>query len=314
MNTLVKKYSTRRMLRCLAICMLLIGAGSAVAAGIVKPEVVESLSPVTLRARYADLRGQLSHNQFNRPLYLDSTESSSHLTGDIYVLVDYPFSTVNIALNDPSHWCDVLTLHLNIKYCHASADKSGDALLVSVGTKYDKPLSQAFDVTFSYSVAAKTPDYFAVRLHAKNGPLSTSDYHIQLDAASLQEGKTFLHLTYSYAYSFAGRLAMQSYLATIGRDKVGFTIQNGTSKQLHASPDYIGGVRGLVERNTMRYYLAIDSYLSAFSAPPAAQREMRLQSWFTSTEQYAKQLHEMDRATYLEIKHSEYQRQQKPSS
>jgi hypothetical protein len=33
-------------------------------------------------------------------------------------------------------------------------------------------------------------------------------------------------------------------------------------------PDYIGGVRGLVERNTMRYYLAIDAYLSTLPVRP----------------------------------------------
>jgi len=33
-------------------------------------------------------------------------------------------------------------------------------------------------------------------------------------------------------------------------------------------PDYIGGVWGLVERNTMRYYLAIDAYLSTLPVRP----------------------------------------------
>ena len=314
MNILFKKYSIGSMLHLIAICVFCTGAGLAAAAGIERPPNAEPLSANALRTRFADLSGQLNHNQFNRPLYLDSTESSSHLKGDIYALVNYPFATVNTALNDPTHWCDVLTLHLNVKYCRASIDKTGDTLLVSIGTKNDKPLYEAFDVKFSYNMVATTPDYFAVRLSAKTGPLSTSDYHIQLEATSVPNGKTFIHLTYSYAYSFTGRLAMQSYLATIGRDKVGFTTENSAGKSPHSGSDYISGVRGLVERNTMRYYLAIDSYLAALSAPPEAQHEMRLQSWFTSTEQYAKQLHEMDRATYLEIKRSEFRRQQKSPS
>ena len=60
----------------------------------------------------------------------------------------------------------------------------------------------------------------------------------------------------------------------------------------------------------MRYYLAIDSYFQAAPAPAAARFEQRLQSWFSATEHYARQLHELDRAAYLEMKHAEYQRQQ----
>ena len=68
------------------------------------------------------------------------------------------------------------------------------------------------------------------------------------------------------------------------------------------------GVRGAVERNTMRYYLAIDAYLDGLSAPPADQLEKRLQTWFTATEKYPRQLHEIDRATYLDMKRSQLRR------
>jgi hypothetical protein len=280
--------------------MLCVSIGQAAAA---EPD---TNSAASLRAKYAELAQQLSNNQFNRPLHLDSAESSSHLKGDIYALVDYPFAAANEALTDPAHWCDVLILHLNTKYCHASTNKAGSILMVSIGRKYYQPLDEAYRVEFAYSVATTTPEYFHVQLNAKTGPLGTSDYRILLEAVSIQSGKTFLHLTYSYAYSFAGRLAMQGYLATVGSGKVGFT-NTGSSSQ----PDYIGGVRGVVERNTMRYYLAIDAYLGALSTPPPEQLEKRLQSWFTSTELYPRQLHEIDRATYLDMKRREYLRQQK---
>jgi hypothetical protein len=70
------------------------------------------------------------------------------------------------------------------------------------------------------------------------------------------------------------------------------------------------GTRGAVERNTMRYHLAIKAYLDALPVAPAEQFEKRLQNWFTATESYSRQLHEMDRATYLDMKRREYQRQQ----
>ncbi len=91
------------------------------------------------------------------------------------------------------------------------------------------------------------------------------------------------------------------------RPKVGFTV---IGKQADGQPDYIGGVRGLVERNTMRYYLAIDIFLGAAHTAPAAQFEKRLQNWFTAVERYPRQLHEMDRGEYLVMKRAEYLRQQ----
>ena len=261
-----------------------------------------------LRAKYAELRPQLSANQFNRPLHLDSVESSSHIRGEVYAVIDYPFATVSEALIDPMHWCDVLILHLNTKYCHATINKSGSTLMVSVGKKYFQSLDQAYPVEFAYSLATRTPEYFDVRLVAQSGPLGTSDYRITLEAVTIETGKTFLHLTYSYSYGLVGRLAMQAYLLTAGSEKVGFT---RTANASGSQPLYIGGVRAAVERNTMRYYLAIDAYLGALSTPQNQQVETRLKNWFASTEQYAVQLHEIDLETYLDMKRKEYLRMQK---
>ena len=68
------------------------------------------------------------------------------------------------------------------------------------------------------------------------------------------------HIRYSYTYGFMVRFAMRVYLATSGHGKVGFTmISSGNSTPPHS----IGGVRGALERNIMRCYLAIDAYLGA---------------------------------------------------
>ncbi|MDO8292209.1 MAG: hypothetical protein Q7T29_05025 [Gallionella sp.] len=265
------------------------------------------ISNVPLRAKYAELGKQLLNNQFQRALYLDSMESSHDLKGEIYAVIDYPFAAVNVALNNPAHWCDVLILHMNVKYCHASSDKADTVLTVDLGRKYDQPLADAYRLEFNYRGVITTPDYFAVELNAENGPLSTRDYRIWVEATPLTDGHTFLHFTYAYAFGFTGRLAMQVYLATIGSDKVGFTV---TGKQSNGQPVYIQGVRGVVERNTMRYYLAIDAYLAALTAPPKDQLEKRLQYWYNATDQYAQQLHEVERNDYLEMKRKEYQRQQ----
>jgi len=69
-------------------------------------------------------------------------------------------------------------------------------------------------------------------------------------------------------------------------------------------------MRGVIERNSMRYYLAIEAFLGALSAPPQAQLEKRLRDWFVATERYPRQLHEMEQTAYLEMKRREHQRQQ----
>jgi hypothetical protein len=301
MNELIQKNRLRWLTFIVFACVAFAGAGLAPAAA------PDADSAAALRAKYAASGERLTNNQFQRPLYLVSAESSRDLQGDIYALIDYPFAEVNAALNGPAHWCDVLILHINTKYCRATTGTAGTVLAVSIGKKYDQPLDEAYRVEFAYRVAAATPDYLEVDLNAASGPLGTSNYRILLEAVPVERGRTFLHFTYSYAYGMAGRLAMQVYLATIGSGKVGFTIL-GT--QANGQPDYIRGVRGVVERNTMRYYLAIDAYLGALAAPAPEQLEKRLQSWFTSIERYPRQLHEVERTVYLDMKRSEYLRQQ----
>ncbi len=279
----------------------LAGAGPAVAG------VPETNSAASLRAKFASLSVQLGHNQFQRALYLESSESPNESKGDSYALVEYPFATVDAALSSPTHWCDVMMLHLNTKYCHASTDKARSTLMLSVGKKFNQPLTDAYKFEFAFRVATESSDYVRVQMNADNGPLGTNNYRIMLEAVPVEGGRTFLHLTYSYAYGLVGRVAMQAYLATTGRNKVGFTV---TGSQPDGQPDYVRGVRGIVERNTMRYYLAIDAYLSAFAAPAAEQFERRLQYWFDAIERYPRQLHEMERTAYLDMKRSERLREQ----
>lgn len=291
-----------RWLMCFVLaCIAISGAGRVSAA------IPETNSAASLRAQYLALGERLSRNQFQRPLYLDSAESSNHLRGDIYALVDYPFADVNAALSRPTDWCDVLILHLNTKYCRGSTDQAGTIFTVRIGKKADQPIDDAYRVEFAFRAAAPVPTFLEVQLDAATGPLNTSNYHILVEAIPVEGGRTFLHLKYAYDFGFAGRMAMQVYLATAGSGKVGFTI---TGRKANGEPEYIDGVRGVVERNAMRYYLAVDAYLGALATPPAAQLEKRLQTWFNSTERYSRQLREMERDAYMEMKRREVMRQQ----
>jgi hypothetical protein len=299
-----KRFEERQLTwlaRLILVLAVFAGAGAAFAS------VPDGNSAASLHAKHAALAGRLHDNPFKRALYLDSSETPGSLKGDVYTLVDYPMATVGAALDDPGHWCEVLILHINTKLCRAAADRNGSVLTVSVGSKTAQPLEDAYPIEFAFRAASVTPQYLEIRLDAKKGPMSTSNYRILLQAVPVGKGQTFMRLTYSYDYGLAARLAMKSYLATIGSSKVGFT---PVGRQSNGQPEYIGGMRGVVERNTMRYYLAIDSYLASLSSPPPLQLQKRLQSWYAATEQYPRQLHEIGRTAYMDMKQSEYLRQQ----
>jgi len=98
------------------------------------------------------------------------------------------------------------------------------------------------------------------------------------------------------------RLAMQTYLGTSGADKVGFS---ASGRDGEGKPQLVGGMLGATERNTMRYFLAIDVYLASLAVPEAERVDKRINDWFAATEKYPRQLHEMDRGEYVAMKKKE---------
>jgi hypothetical protein len=291
----IRKSDLARCLQFLLLVVSLLGTS-----------IARADAPTALREQYASLGEKLSQSPFQRPLILDSTEAPDRVQGDVLAVINFPFATVKAGLNSPDHWCDVMILHINTKYCRASTGPTGTLLRVHIGRKTPETLADSVGVDFNYRVAAASDEYLDIFLNAAQGPMGTCDYRIRLEAVPLPGDITFLHLSYAYCTSLVGRLAMETYLATLGSDKVGFTVI-GTLAD--GQPEFIGGLRGVVERNTMRYYLAIDAFLEAEMAAPAERLERRMQNWFTATESYPRQLYEMDRASYLDMKRAEVARQ-----
>ena len=283
------------------ICLL----GSLCAMLVAAPSVAQDAA--SLRARFGTLPQELSNNQFQRPLYLESSESPNDLKGEIYATIEQPFSAVGPALQGVGHWCEILILHLNVKDCQASGAGPTDTLSVVIGKKYDQALEDAYRVDFTYKVGAATADYLRVQLNAEAGPVGTKNYRIIFEAVPVDAKRTFVHMSYAYGYGVAARVAMQAYLATVGRSKVGFSV---VGQKADGKPVYIGNVRGVVERNTMRYFLAIESYLGALNTPSPERAEQRLRDWYAAIERYPVQLHEMERNEYLDMKRRELKRQQ----
>ena len=153
-------------------------------------------------------------------------------------------------------------------YCRPSGDARAPVLHIVLGTKNFQRVSDGFRIRLGYRVAVRTADYLQVNLASDEGPLGTRDFRIVVAMIPADEDRTFMRLSYSYTYGSVARLAMQAYLGTIGHAKVGFTV---VSRDSGGEPRFVGGMRGAVERNTMRYYLALEAFIGALSTPRARE-------------------------------------------
>src|SRR6185295_12156859 len=103
-----------------------------------------------LKARYADLRGNLENTAFGRPLQLVSSEEGRTQKGDVYGVLEYPFAVVSRGLGEAQSWCDVMILPYNTKHCHASAAGSERELAVRIGRKADQDPKDAQLIDFRF--------------------------------------------------------------------------------------------------------------------------------------------------------------------
>ena len=286
-----------RVLQLVLLALALLGAAGRAWA--------QDAGPAALRAHFAALAAQPDAKLLDRPLYLRSTQAADRLQADVYDLMDVGYDDMRQALAQPGPWCDILILHLNVKYCHASRSGTQDRLDVAMGRKFDQPLADAYWLRFDYRVARADADYLDVALTAADGPLGTEDYLLRVQIVPFDEHRSLVHVNYAYGYGLAARLAMQAYLATLGRDKVGFSI---VGRGADGQPLRVGGLRGVLERNTVRYSLAIEAYFEARAAPASQRLARRLADWFDATERYPRQLHEIDRDAYVAMKLREVRR------
>jgi len=262
--------------------------------GAAAPVAADGGSAAALRTSYA-AHAKAGVNQFGVPLYLQSTQTSDTVQGDIHALIDQPFDKAEAALADPKSWCDILILHPNVKKCRLTGGVAGahPSMALSLGR-------EELPVQFSYEAVSKSADYLDVRLDSPTGPFGTTNYRILLEAAPMDAQHTILHLGYSHGYGMRAKLAMEAYFDTLGRGKVGFTV---VGKDDQGRPRYVRDLRGGLERNAMRYYASIESYLDALAAPPQQQLERRLRHWYAYTERYPLQLEE--EPGYLDAKREE---------
>ncbi|HVT35076.1 MAG TPA: hypothetical protein VHE37_05815 [Nevskiaceae bacterium] len=191
-------------------------------------------------------------NAADPPFLLQSSEESDLVSGEVYARAEYALGELAESLSDPRQWCDLLLLHPNTARCAVDGEVDEPKLELEVTRRIDSP--ETHHLAFSLRAAASTPAYFGADLAAEHGPMATSDYRIRVEAVPVDDKSLFLHLRYSYRVAWSTRLALKMWLATLGRDCVGFT-PAGVSRR--GEVEYIRGMRGSAERNVMRYFLAI---------------------------------------------------------
>jgi hypothetical protein len=255
-----------------------------------------------LRARHAALHEQLANNPSGRSLHVESTASGSAHKGEIYAVIGQPYGVVAAALARAGQWCDIMTLEVNVKGCHASDDGAGETLAAYITRKPRDPVDSAYRVDFRFALATASADYLHVALNARSGPAGTRDYEIRLEAAPLDSRRTFIHMSYAYALGAMARFAMDAYLAGAGRDKVGFSV---VERLADGRPVYVDGVRGMVERNAMRHYLAIEAHLDSLGASAGQRLEARLRRWYAATARYPQLRESVSSDEYVEMKRKE---------
>jgi hypothetical protein len=161
-------------------------------------------------------------------------------------------------------------------------------------------------MNFEYRVIAQQPGFFAISLAARKGPFRTKDHQFGLEAIPLDEDRTFIHLRYSYRYSSLGNFLMKSYFSLFGGGRIGFSVIGMDSG---GNPVYVGGLRGAVESNVLRYYLTILAYMDSLKIPVEQRFEKRMSQWYDLTARYKRQLFEMEREEYLTYKRQDQESQ-----
>ena len=260
---------------------------------------------------YRSLQPRLAQSPFQRELVLDSTEASERLSGDIYATLDAPLASLELVNRSPQRWCEILLLISNTKSCVVGRQDDAPALQLRMGTKGPQALASTTPMDFRFETSPPQAAVLETHLSANTGPMGTKDGTLLVQAIALGARKSFIHLHYSYRSSLAGRLATGVYLQTLGRGKVGFSKEQAQSTEAGRPADaqWVGGVRGIIERNTMRYFMGLSCGLQFAGTDAPAQRFAQMAPcWYDETERYPQQLHDMGRAEYLEMKRGEYAR------
>lgn len=266
------------------------------------PVRAQAQQPMPLAERHAQQQAALAASPFGRPLLLQADARDDAPSGEVLAVLQQPFGRVAQTLGEPQGWCTLMLLQTNVKACAVEGEGPRRRLAVAVARRYTDSVDQAERIHFDWQVQAAQAQRMALALVAAEGPVGTTDYALRFEAVPLDAGRTVVHLSYAYSPGLMARIATSAYLATSGRDKVGFTV---TGRDAEGRPQRVGGIQGIAERNTMRYFLAMEAVLRTAELPPDQRLERRLRSFHAALERHPQQLHELSLQEYLALKRQE---------
>jgi len=255
-----------------------------------------------LAEKYFEIKNQTIPLLEGRPLHVRSQIKGNRLQADVFAIKQQTVEELFDVLSVAKNWCQFVTLHLNIKACTYQSDKQA-ILTFYAGRKFYQSAEDAFALQYQFQIKEKAKDYFKLLLSADEGPFSTSDYQIVVEVKSMED-KSIVHFSLAYSSSLTSRMGTSVYLSTIGSDKKGFSQRINERGQ----SEFIQGTEGIIERNVMRYFLALNIYLKAVTADTKSTQKLA-SDWYDESEKYSLQLHELEKKDYMSNKAREFSQQ-----
>ena len=250
---------------------------------------------------YRELRETAPQNPFGLPLSIRSSEEGDRVAAEVRAILEHPFETVQTALGDGAALCEFLPLVETVKACTFQPRPPDPLLTLFIGRKHYQEPHEATAQPYRLALRMAEPGRMAIHLSAEKGLYGTTAHRFLLEASAV-EGRTVIDLRSSYTQGAAARLAAAVYLATLGRHKVGFSLETAGPG---GPPQHVKGIQGMVERSVMRHYLALRAFLDTHALPPPNRIEACLQAFYTLLERYPLQLHDLEREEYLSAKRRE---------
>jgi hypothetical protein len=270
----------------------------------VKAGEVKEIAPDYLVDQYHELEKTGKRLAAALPIHLKTVQKGNVLNVSLLGTIPFKFSDVATVLAKPGSYCDFLPLLFNVKSCVITELNPVTRMKFYVAGKHYTPPITSYRIHAVFRMVGRTPDKIRVRMEADPDTPGKSDYDVDLMAIPL-DGETLMYLKSRYAPGRFTRIATNTYVNVFARDKPGFTeIQEpGGKKKL------ITGFPAVIERSSVRAYFALKAYVLNYHLPPDKRFEACLKTWYDLNKPYKKQLYELERDQYLQIKRREYKNQ-----
>lgn len=237
------------------------------------------------------------------PLHARVSVAGNVVDGTVLAILAHRPEQVMALLDNVRGWCGFILLHPNVKACAGEPAAERQRMVLYAGTKHYQPVELSRPQRYDLRLERRESGVFALRLSPAPTPPADGAGFVLMEMVALEDGRTGLRAQFRQALGAGTRALAAGYFVTLGRDKVGFS---AAGVDAEGKPVLVGGLTGAIERNVVRHFLAIETLLAARAGGGDMPLEGRLAHWFALAERHARQLHEMDRAEYLDIKLREF--------